>query len=1006
MQSNAAVRTFVFTDIEGSTGKWELHPESMRDAVANHDRILREAVDRHSGVVVKTTGDGMMAAFLDPVGAVTAAAEMVATLEQSDWGDIGSLTIRVGVHMGDAEQRADDFFGPTVNRTARIMGIGHGGQVLVSEAVEQRIRGRLGCGLSFRDLGHHRLKDLGGAQRIYQLLGPSLVESFPPLKSLDVTPNNLPSQQTELLGRGEELRRLRSLLDSVDVRLVTATGPGGTGKTRLALQAAAEQVDRFPDGVQLVDLAAVRDPDGVLSAVVRVVGATKPSEEGPFEVAVKAIGDRQMLLVLDNFEQVIPAAHELIALLERCPNLNILVTSREALRVRGEQVFPVDPLAVPAADADLEDAGATEAVELFVARARAVDHGFELTEANAAHVVAICRRLDGLPLAIELAAARLRLFDPAELLARLETRLDLLRGGARDLPDRQRTLRGTIDWSYELLTPGERVQLCVLGVFSGAFLDSLEAVAGTIDGVDPFDVLDDVESLVAKSLLRSERTPGGTRFTMLETVREYTRDRLSEDADLERAVRRAHADHFAGLSVDLRERLAGPERRAALDVASIELGNLRNAWSYSVTERDVERLRDLLDALWSLHDAQGQYHGALELASDLLGVLEFSPESADRARDQVALQMSVARAIMAIRGYTQEVEDAFLRAMELGGGDGAARFPVLRSLATLYVMRTEFEKAAAVGSELLAIAESVGSKPYLVDAHLVRGVNLVFSEHREEGFGHLEQAIADFDPREAVTERFRLGPNAGVVSLTTSAFILWTLGFPDRAMARAEQAIEAARALDHPYSLAYALFHVAHIHAMDHDLEGVATCVPEQLAVSRRYGYLIWEALAVVLSGFLRVAGGDGGGLDEIERGMEMYETASAPPVFWPLVLNLRTSACLVAGRPDLAEGYVDEALGVLPEDSPMWPPIGISKGDVVAALGDRSSAAGWYERAIASARSHDGRMAELGARTRLAGIEPSGERLDALASVLAGFTEGHSHRAILEAEELLRRRG
>ena len=423
--------TYLFSDVEGSTQLWERHPEGMQGALARHDAILRAAVEGCGGTVVKTTGDGLMAVFGSAPDAITASLAAQEGLRDEPWGETGPLRVRMGMHVGEAQTRGGDYYGTAVNRAARVMAAAHGGQVLLSVPIAELVAGSLPDDVRLRDLGTHRLKDLAGPEHLFQLVRLGLPDTFPPLATLDVRPNNLPTQTSAFLGRVALLGELRGLLDAEQARLVTLTGPGGTGKTRLALQAAAEQVDRFEDGVFFVDLSAEREADGAYAAIVRTVAIAGFGDDPPLEVLKRGLRERQLLLVLDNFEQVVDAATGLAELLGHCPRVTALVTSRAALRMRGERLFPVPPLTLPAGDGavSLEDALASESVQLFVERAISLRPDFRLTDENAADVAAICRRLDGLPLAIELAAARITLFSAGELRSRLNERLDVLQGG-------------------------------------------------------------------------------------------------------------------------------------------------------------------------------------------------------------------------------------------------------------------------------------------------------------------------------------------------------------------------------------------------------------------------------------------------------------------------------------------------------------------------------------------------------------------------------------------------
>lgn len=487
--------TFLFTDVEGSAGLWDRFPSAMRDALAQHDAIVRKSIKGQRGQVVKTTGDGFMAVFAPPANALAACLEAQHQLATAEWPETGPLRVRMSLHAGEAEARGGDYFGPTVNRAARIMAAGHGGQVLLSEAVAGLLVDHLPTGTNLRDLGEQRLKDLGRPERLFQLLAKGLPADFPPLATLNRRPNNLPTETSGFVGREAELEEIGERLDADGVRLLTLTGPGGTGKTRLALRAAAERIDRFEDGVFLVDLSSSRDAESMLSAIARALGISEPRDRSLSEELTAQLHERHMLLVLDNFEQVMVAAPAAAQLLRDCPRLKLLVTSREPLHVRGEHLFAVPPLGLPQASKEPTTAtqlAAYESIQLFVQRAQEVKPDFALTDSNAEAVAEICRRLDGLPLAIELATARINLFSPQALRDRLESSLQLLRSGARDLPERQQTLRGTIDWSYQLLEPAEQRLFELLSVFAGAAVESVAGLAAEVSGIweADFDSLD------------------------------------------------------------------------------------------------------------------------------------------------------------------------------------------------------------------------------------------------------------------------------------------------------------------------------------------------------------------------------------------------------------------------------------------------------------------------------------------------------------------------------------
>ncbi len=451
--------TFLFTDIEGSTRLAQEYPDALPDLIARHNAILQKSIEASHGYVFQIIGDAFCAAFHTVADALHAAVTAQQELQHTAW-DPAPVLVRMGIHTGTAQisETLDDRSGGyrgylTLASTQRVMSSAHGGQVLLSGASAGLVRGQLPDGVTLLDLGEHRLKGLVNPEHLWQMVAGDLRLEFPPILSFNAIPNNLPAQPTAFIGREAELGEIVRRLDTEGIRLLTLTGPGGIGKTRMALQAAAELIEQFEDGVYFVDLAPIRDPEAVPIAIARTLGLRETSDRPLLDELKAQLQAKKMMLLLDNFEQVTSAAPKVGDLLRDCPKLSLLVTSREALRLRGEYVLPVPPLAMPKFELkpSLEQVTQYEAVRLFIERAQAVKPDFLVTNENAPAVAEICWRLDGLPLAIELAAARVRMFSPQALLERLGSRLKLLRGGARDLPARQQTLRDAIDWSYELL---------------------------------------------------------------------------------------------------------------------------------------------------------------------------------------------------------------------------------------------------------------------------------------------------------------------------------------------------------------------------------------------------------------------------------------------------------------------------------------------------------------------------------------------------------------------------
>ena len=578
VQERSAVTTYLFTDIEGSTRLWETEPEKMRPALARHDAIVREAVDSNRGTIVKMSGDGVHAAFADPLDAIHATLQLQRTLAELEATEGITLPVRCGMHAGVDERRDNDFFGTSVNRAARIMSVAHGGQVLVSQAVAALVGDRLPAGVSLRDLGNVRLRDLASPERVHQVVHPQLRQDFPALRSLEARPNNLPQQVTSFVGRERELSDIRKQVGNT--RLLTLFATGGVGKTRLSLQVAAEVLDDYPDGVWFIDLAPMTDEHLVPQAVASVLGVKEEAGRPVLEALMKYVGDRKLLLILDNCEHLLHACAELATqLLRSGPHLKLLASSREPLHVAGETTYHVPSLSVPEPHrtVTIQAMAQYEAVRLFVDRARAVQPRFQITDSNSRAVVDICHRLNGIPLALELAAARVRALSVEEIAARLSDRFRLLTRGDRTSLPRQQTLRASIDWSYDLLTDHERALLRRLSVFAGGWtLEAAEAVG--VDGdVEKADILELLTNLVEKSLVTLEAE--GKRYRLLETVREYARERLDESGERDPTCAR-HLAYYVGLAERAMPELLGPTQGAWLGRLDLERENLiaAHAW--------------------------------------------------------------------------------------------------------------------------------------------------------------------------------------------------------------------------------------------------------------------------------------------------------------------------------------------------------------------------------------------------------------------------------------------
>ncbi|HEX2294188.1 MAG TPA: DUF4062 domain-containing protein [Actinomycetota bacterium] len=829
-------------------------------------------------------------------------------------------------------------------------------------------------------------------------------------------PTNLPAPPTDLVGREDVLSTLGSLLAAEDVRLVTLTGSGGIGKTRTAVEAARREVDRFEDGVFFVDLAEQRTPDEAYAAIVHCVPMQRPTEEPPLESLERALRDRHTLLVLDNFEQVVPAGTGIAHLLERCPRLHVMVTSRAALNIRGERRFSVPPLSLPPAGEQVSAGSALryEAIRLFRDRAAAVRADFEVTDANAADVAAICARLDALPLAIELAAARVNLFAVDELRARLETHVHLLESAAQDLPERQQTLRRAIEWSYDLLGADERTLFGLFSVFSDAQVVDVEAVAARVPSLE-LDVVDALAHLVDKSLVHGvSGAEGRPRFSMLQTIRAFATEALDREADLAEAARRAHAEHYTEVADRLRESVGAAGRDAAVASLSGELGNLRAAWSYWAERGDVAHLNDLIEPLWGYYDARGNYRAAMDLGEDLLAVLAREPETPERLRDRSAVETALARSLIAARGFSSECERRIGEVLDrpAAASDGAHRFPALRSLGWLHMMRSDFGRTSEVAADLLTIADQERDPALQSEAHLVFGVSRVWASDMPGALRHIDDAVAYGERAQPGFVSFRVGPDPRVLAPVVSGLITWIAGYPEQADARAARGLAVAKEIDHPYSLAYGLFHAGLLDLWSGRPEVLVARMDELLDVATRHDYPIWRALAYVLRGTARVILHEHeDGLRELEHGVGLYEGLTTPPIFWPILLAIRARANLLTGRVDLAASIIAEAETLAREGDPLIPDLAIARGDIALARvpPDAAAAEEAYYRALELARASDLRMAELEAATRLAqlhsGTAREEESVGVVRELVDAFTEGESTPQIAAAAAVVRGR-
>ncbi len=747
--------TFLFTDIEGSTRLTQELRDGWPPILQRHNELLHRAIEDNGGVVIGSEGDGMFAAFSSAPRSIGAAVEAQRSLAAETWPEGVSVRVRMGLHTGEGTVSGDSYAGIDVHRAARIAAAGHGGQVLVSAATRMLAEGSLPDGVGFEDLGEHRLKDLSRPEHISQLTVDGLDASFPAVRSLDEVPNNLPTQLTSFVGRDRELGEAARLLE--ESRLLTLTGPGGTGKTRLSLQLAADATEQFRDGVYFVPLGPIGEASLVLPTIAQAAGIGDLGAR-PLEKLAEQLSGKRVLLVLDNFEQVLDAAGDIGELLTRLPGMKILATSRSPLHVYGEQEYAVPPLALPDADGQLgvEALSQFASVALFVERAMSVRPGFAVDASNAPSIAQICVRLDGLPLAIELAAARVKVLSPQAILARLGDRLSLLAGGSRNLPERQQTLRGAIDWSHDLLDERDRIVFARFSAFAGGGdVDALQRVAlsawpgGDADAPDALEALD---SLLDKSLVRQMMgADGDPRFGMLETIREYATERLNErEPDAETRVR--HAEYYLELAEGLAAGIFGEDQRASLDTFEREHDNLRAAIGFTISTGRAELAMRLLAASWRFWQMRGYLAEGRERADRVLAMpgTEDHPEALLRALDAAGgIAYWRAELDQAFSWYEAQAEQA--RAL----GDRKAEAEALYNQSmSIAIEPSQADRARALAEEALRQFRELGDR-HGEGRALWAIVNTgVFGTSIEDVAGDADKAVAIF--RE-VNDSFMLG---------------------------------------------------------------------------------------------------------------------------------------------------------------------------------------------------------------------------------------------------------
>ena len=870
--------TFLFSDIEGSTRLLGQLGERYPPLLETHQRLLRAAFEAGGGWEVSTEGDSMFFVFPSAPEAVAAAVEAQRALRTHDWPEDGVIRVRIGLHTGEGILGGDNYVGIDLHRAARIMAAGHGGQVLLSEATRGVIEQSLPEGVTLKDLGEHRLKDLAQPQHLFQVVADGLEADFPPLRTLERT-TNLPPQLTSFVGRRREIEEIKERL--VGTRLLTLTGPGGTGKTRLSIQVASAVLEDFKDGAFFVALAPISDPELVVPTIAQVLGLREEAHRPTIETVGEYLKEKHLLLVLDNFEQVLGGAPKVGELLAVAEQLSVLATSREALSVHGEKEYLVPPLGLPDVEhlPPLEALSQYEAVALFIDRAAAVKPGFTVTNENAPAIAEICARLDGLPLALELAAARVKVLTPQAILKRLGHRLALLAGGARDLPTRQQTLRDAIDWSYDLLEEQERTFFADLSVFVGGFtLDAAEAVCNP-DGDLGVDTLEGVASLTNKSLLRQMDTGDAeSRFFMLETIREYASERLAAAPEAEEIAGR-HAKFFLFLAERAEPELLGPDQASWLDTLEQEHDNLRAAIAWASSDGEVDTALLLGGALWRFWQIRGHLREAAMRLQNLLVL----PGSAEHP-------------------------EAKAKALEAAGG--------------VFYWMADWENAQRYYSECLELRRVFGDRPGLAEA--LYNLSFIYSipsppqRDLERGQELLEEAARLY---------------RGVGDQRGEAKVLWAISSNHEvsnewqlSLDSAEQALELFRKADDRFSAGWALHSIGLAAVGLGKLERARSALEQALDLFGGAGDL--TGIALVLNDFALLEMQEGehkratrlrGAALKVEQqsggGLVSNYDAYLP---WKMEETLRRAVTDAVYEKLLAEGdsmSVDEAVAYAPRD-------------------------------------------------------------------------------------------
>ncbi|MEP6755949.1 MAG: tetratricopeptide repeat protein [Chthonomonadales bacterium] len=807
--------TLMFTDIEGSTRAWSFYQDTFRIALERHNKLLRGALIQHGGYEVKTIGDSFMVAFSDAVCAANCAIEMQRLIETGPFNEVGGLRIRIGLHSGELQPHRGDYFGPVVNLASRIEGAAHGGQIVMSADTANLLSRGLINGAMLIDTGLNRLKDLGAPVRLFILDHPDLPRrAYEPLRTLNILPHNFPAQLTSFVGREQEKNDIRAILMQKQSRLITITGPGGIGKTRLAMQVAAEVVYEFTDGIWLIELASVTQEREIPAAVALAMHIPVKGENSMRDQVCDHLRDKKALLVFDNFEHVVEGAEFISLLMKQCPEIVCVVTSQHLLQLSGEKEYPLSPLDLPARGASLDESIDNATLQLFLQRAQALKPTFVLDDDNFATVLDICRKLEGIPLAVELTAALVRGMSPHQILPRLDDRFKLLASTRRDLTSRQRSLRGALDWSYDLLSPEEQQLFCQLSVFSGGF--SLEDIEAITDSEDPFS---HTIALRDKSLIKTEEIQDETRFYLLETLRNYAAEKFAEVND-STTIRDRHAQHFLVLAQDCSAKLNSSGR--AMQMMILNIDNHRAGMDWSIRSKNAEVTIAYGEALGRFFTARGLY----EEGDRRLGSAEQCAKGKDDLRALAYILLMRGR-IASQSGGLEAARMHYEASLQLSEkiGDRPRMVPPLTNMGSVAYMDNDLDLARKNWEEGLKIAQETGQGPFI--ASLISNLSIVEDEqgHYDRAVEYLEQGLA--------MHRAEANRKGTAYALLNYAVTLSKMQEHDRALELLAEARNLFRELGDRFGRARALIYTGSVIAENGHLKEAQKFLDEGMKLSQ-----------------------------------------------------------------------------------------------------------------------------------------------------------------------------